>query len=242
MEPIYRKKFNIGTADADCFGRLKPSALLAMMQEAAGWQCHELDLGWDTLARQGLFWAVTRHHVQVTRLPQVETAVQIETWPGITSRVAYPRSTIGYDEEGNELFRAMSLWVLMDLNSRSLVLPGKSGVIVDGTVRGGELAVPGSLAPVSLSSSAQRQVVYSELDRNGHMSNTRYLDWTADLLPSQFHREHPIRDFTVCYLNEAREGEQVDLHYELSPEGQLRVEADQAGSSHRIFAVRASFA
>ena len=241
MEPIYRKNFSIGTADADCFGRLKPSALLSMIQEAAGWQCHDLGFGWEQLASQGLFWAVTRHHVQISRLPRVETTVCVETWPGITSRVAYPRSSIGYDRDGNELFRVMSLWVLMDLNSRNLVLPGKSGIIVDGTVRGGELAVPGSLAPVQLNSTIQRQVVFTELDRNGHMSNTRYLDWTADLLPSRFHQDHPIRDFTVCYLSEAREGERVDLHYELSPEGQLRVEATRASQTHRIFAVRAAF-
>jgi len=241
MEPIFRKTFFIGTAEADCFGRLKPSALLGMLQEAAGAQCQELDLGWEQLAKQGLFWAVTRHHVQITKLPLVETNVHIETWPGITSRVAYPRSAIGYDDEGNELFRSMSLWVLMDLSTRNLVLPGKSGIDLTGIARTGELSVPGSLTPVTLEMTQDRRVVYSELDRNGHMSNTRYLDWMEDLLPGVFHRNHPIQDFTVCYLNEVREGEPVSLHYELSPEGQLRVEATKPEDRKRIFAIRASY-
>ena len=241
MDPIFRKTFFIGTAEADCFGRLKPSALLGMLQEAAGAQCQELDLGWERLAKQGLFWAVTRHHVQITKLPQVETNVHIETWPGITSRVAYPRSAIGYDDEGNELFRSMSLWVLMDLSTRNLVLPGKSGIDLTGIARTGELSVPGSLTPVTLEMTQDRRVVYSELDRNGHMSNTRYLDWIEDLLPGVFHRDHPIQDFTVCYLNEVREGESVSLHYELSPEGQLRVEATKPEDRKRIFAIRANY-
>ena len=59
-----------------------------------------------------------------------------------TTRTAYPRSTIAYDADGKECFRAISLWVLMDTQNRSMVLPGKSGVDVAGLLRGCELAVP----------------------------------------------------------------------------------------------------
>jgi len=158
-----------------------------------------------------------------------------------TTRVAYPRSTVAYDEAGNEVFRAISLWVLMDLNSRKMVLPGKSGLDFTGIERGNELAVPGSLAPAKLEGHSQRTVRYCELDLNGHMSNTRYLDWMEDLMPSAFHREHPLMDFTVTYLSEAREGQTLELSYELSPEGVLRLEATEQESGHRVFAVRACY-
>lgn len=240
MEPIYRVKFDVTNNDVDCFGRLKPSSILNMMQEAAGRQCVDLQVSSEALARRGLIWAITRQHIQIERLPTAGTLVTIETWPGETSRVAYPRSTIGYDQAGNVLFRAISLWVLMDADSRKMVLPGKSGLEFTGTNRGIELAIPASLAPVKLEGSRQRQVVFSELDRNGHMSNTRYLDWAMDLLPSAFHRDHPMTDFTVTYLSEAREGETVNLSYELSPEGQLRLEATE-GAGHRVFALCAQF-
>lgn len=240
MEPIYRVRFDVTANDVDCFGRLKPSSILNMMQEAAGRQCVDLQVSSEALAKKGLFWAITRQHIQIEHLPTSNTVITIETWPGETSRVAYPRSTIGYDQEGNVLFRAISLWVLMDMASRKMVLPGKSGLDFTGKDRGIELAVPASLAPVKLEGSRQRQVVYTELDRNGHMNNTRYLDWAMDLLPSAFHRDHPITDFTVTYLSEAREGERVDLSYELSPEGQLRLEATEA-AGHRVFALCARF-
>ena len=242
MELIYREVFTPAGNQVDRFSRLKPSALLDMMQQVATRQCVELDLGWDTLAKRRLFWAVTRQHIQITRLPMAEEPITIETWPGITSRVAYPRSTVGYDAQGNEVFRAISLWVLMDMDNRKMVLPGKSGLDFTGIERGNELAVPGSLGPVKLEGSTRRSVVYSELDLNGHMSNIRYLDWMMDLLPSAFHEGHPIREFTVTYLSEAREGQSVDLSYALSPEGQFRLEATEGDTGHRVFAVRASFA
>ena len=246
MEPIYRASYTILSTDCDPYNRIKPSALLSLMQEIAGQHCEGTPLGWQALAEKGMFFAVTRQHIQITRLPLHGETVTLETWPGPTSRVAFPRNTIAYDEKGNELFRAMSLWVLMDMNTRAMVLPGKCGISVPGLIRGNELAVPGSLAPRNLEAAAQRRVVYTELDCNGHMNNCRYMDWVLDLMPSEFHREHPLTDFTITYLSEAKEDETVDLHYELSPEGQFQVEAttadpEDAEKSHRVFAVRATF-
>ena len=244
MEPIYRAQFTVHSTDCDPYNRMKPSALLSIMQEVAGDHCKGTPVDWESLAARNLFFAITRQHVQITRLPRQGEVITVETWPGITSRVAYPRSTVCYDSEGNELFRAMSLWVLMDMTTRSMVLPGKSGVELTGSVRGNELATPGSLAPKNYAANMRRQVMYSELDRNGHMNNCRYMDWMLDLLPSGFHASHPLTDFTVSYLSEAKEGQQVDLSYELTPEGILSVEAQRPGDdkAHRVFAIRANFA
>ena len=241
MDYIYREQFRAAGNFLDRYNRLRPSAILDMMQQVATNQCRDLAMDWDTMASKGLFWAVTRQHIQILGHPRPGSTITIETWPGITTRVAYPRSTVGYDENGKEFFRAISLWVLMDLQGRSLVLPKKSGIEFSGIARGGELPVPASLGPVKLAGTLNRRVVYSELDINGHMSNTRYLDWMADLLPGSFHEGHPIREFTVSYLSEAREGEEITLNYELSPEGALRLEATEEKSGHRVFAVSALY-
>ena len=239
MEPIYREQFTIDDMYVDCFGRLKPSALLYLAQSMAGKHCVQLHLTWEDLAAKGLFWAVVRHRVQIERLPIRGETVTLETWPMPTTRVAYPRAMAAYDAQGNVLFRTMSLWVLMDLNSRAMVLPGKSGVEVNGVSRGLELTTPNSLLPKSLQMQTSNIVAFSQLDRNGHMNNTRYLDWIFDLLPSAFHAEHPIREFVVCYLNEAREGQRVDMTWELSDGPQLQVEATRAKEdnqkSDRVF-------
>ena len=148
-----------------------------------------------------------------------------------TTRVAYPRSMVAYDAAGNELFRAISLWVLMDLNTRSMILPGKSGISVNGTLRGFELESPGGLIAKPLNSSRPRVVAFTDLDRNGHMNNCRYLDWISDLLPSPFHAQHTLKEFTICYLSEAREGQQLDLHWDFLEDGALRVDAFRKGET-----------
>lgn len=241
MNPVYTTNFEITDNTVDMNGRLKPSHILYFAQEMGGQHCVQLSLDYETLAKRRLFWAVVRHRVQVSRLPMRGETIRVETWPMPATRSAYPRSVIAYDSEGNECFRSITLWVLMDLDTRNMILPGKSGISVEGTLRGDELALPGGLVCRDLDSSAARTVVYSDLDRNGHMNNTRCMDWLDDLFDSRFHMEHPIREFTVCYLSEAREGQQLMLHYGYTPDGCIQMDAKSTEDDHRVFSVKAIF-
>ena len=240
MEPLYTQNFEITDHYVDCFGRMTPASILLMIQEVAGKHCTALSVDYDTLAKRRMFWAVTRHRVQVSRIPRLGETIRVETWPMPTTRVAYPRSVVAYDAAGNECFRAISLWVLMNLDTRSMILPGKSGISVVGSLRGLELPSPGSLALMDHTQTRQRQVCFTDLDRNGHMNNTRYLNWVSDLLPSAFHQEHEVKEFTICYHAEAREGQLLDLSWDFPQEDCLQVDARRADSDQgeRVFSAR----
>lgn len=240
MEPLYSQNFEITDHYVDCFGRMTPASILLMIQEVAGKHCMALSVDYETLAKRGMFWAVTRHRVQIERMPQLGETIRVETWPMPTTKVAYPRSVVAYDEAGNECFRAISLWVLMNLDTRSMILPGKSGISVVGSLRGLELPSPGSLALMDHTQTRQRQVCFTDLDRNGHMNNTRYLNWVSDLLPSAFHQGHEVKEFTICYHAEAREGQVLELCWDFPQEDCLQVDAYPAdsGKEGRIFSAR----
>ena len=240
MEPLYSQNFEINDHFVDCFGRMTPASILMLIQEVAGKHCVALSVDYETLARRGMFWAVTRHRVQVSRMPRLGETIRVETWPMPTTRVAYPRSVVAYDAAGNECFRAISLWVLMNLDTRSMILPGKSGISVVGSLRGLELPSPGSLALMDHTQTRQRQVCFTDLDRNGHMNNTRYLNWVSDLLPSAFHQEHEVKEFTICYHAEAREGQLLDLSWDFPQEDCLQVDARRADTDQgeRVFSAR----
>lgn len=246
MDSVFQKTWEISASHVDCHGRCKPSVLLYFAQEAATGHCDLLRLDWDTMAKANLFWAVIRTRVQIVRLPVLGETVTVRTWPMPTTRTAYPRAASVVDAQGNELVRIISLWVLMDTHTRAMVLPGKSGVDVTGQLMGCELAAPSSIVPKLWENTAVRRVGYTELDRNGHMNNTRYMDWVDDLLPSDFHRAHPVREFTVCYLSEAREAQQVQLRYQLLDGPLLQADGydtrtDADGKQTRIFSAQVHF-
>ena len=246
MTVPFEKSFHITASAVDRFDRLKPSCILDYMQEVAG--DHSAMLGADRkmLTEKGLFWAVIRHRIQITRLPKSGEDILVKTWPMPTTRTAYPRSTIAWDAQGNECFRSISLWVLMDQNTRTMVLPGKSGVTVEGLLLGSELAVPGSVVPKTMENRQERTVRFSDLDYNGHMNNCKYLEWIADLLPSDFHKDRQICEITLNYLSEARETEILALQWEMSPEGCMTVDAQRLGedtsANHsRVFVAQIQF-
>lgn len=237
MNPIYKQQFTLEHIHVDRFGRAKPSVLLYFIQEAAGQHSNLLAVGSEAL--EHLFWAVSRNRVQITRLPRLGETITLETWPMPTTKVAYPRSVVAYDQQGQELFRSISLWVLMDSRTRGMILPAKSGIVVNGTLTGTELAVPRAIATRPMENTLTQRVGYSLLDVNGHMNNTYYMDWVADLLPSEFHRSHPVQEFTVCYMNEAHENDAVSLGYELSDGPTLTVDGTRNGE--RIFSAQILF-
>ena len=243
MEPIYQQSFTVTDNCVDCLGRLKPSTVLYFVQEVAGRHFARISMSYDALARQGMFWAIIRQKVQITRLPLQGETIRVETWPMPTTRVAYPRSVVAYDSQGNEVFRSISIWVLMDLQERKMILPGKSGISVTGTLRGNELATPASLAPQVLRNHRLRSVCFTDLDRNGHMNNTKYMDWIDDLLPSSFHRGHDIKEFTVCYLSESREGQELDMTWDFLDGGVVQVDAHRRSGEkdERVFSARLQY-
>ncbi len=246
MTEVYQRTFHIPATAVDCHDRLKPSRILHYLQEAAGDHGAMLGASREALAEKNLFWAIIRHRVQITRLPRAGEDITVHTWPMPATRTSYPRAAIVYDAEGKELFRSISLWILMDITTRAMVLPGKSGIEVEGLTLGNELDAPSSLLPKDMANADIRKVRFTDLDWNGHMNNCRYLDWVADLLPGQFHRDRWVQEFTLCYINEAREGEGISLNWEMDDAGSLRVDAKRLEESvsakqERVFSARVQF-
>lgn len=245
MELSCKQQFQVINSAADCFGRLKPSMLLSYCQEVAGKHCIELGTDYDSMAAKNMIWAIIRQKVQITRLPRVGETITLETWPMPTARTYYPRATVGYDAEGNELFKVLGLWVIMDLNTRAMIIPRKSGIVVEGVLRGNELTIPSGLSPRDLSACLSRKVMFSDLDQNGHMNNSRYLEWMYDLLDSSFHRDHTPRELNICYHAEAKEGQTLHLNWQLSEANEMLVDAlredPQNGQMHHVFAAAVQF-
>lgn len=238
MDPLYTKTIYVDAAHSDRFGRLRPTALLEIMQEAAGEHAALLGLGREPLLKKNLFWAIVRQSLEITRCPVIGDTVILETWPGPTTRTAFPRHMLGRTESGEVLFRAVTLWLFMDMSTRAMVLPAACGMEVTGWVRGGELPLPTGIVPKEYPNEETRRVRYSDLDYNGHMSNTRYLNWMTDLLPADYHRDHPLRSLHICYLNEALEDQPIRMTFGLE-EDRLTLEGRRDGQ--RVFALKAGF-
>lgn len=244
MQLIFEYTKTVAPEDTDPQGRLKLSSLLYYAQQISGMHSDSLGFTWDALAQRNMFWAVLRHRVVIRQLPVAGQQLTLQTWPMPATRAAYPRAVRALDSQGNTLFDAVSLWVLMDTQSRTMLLPGKSGVDVPGTVRGDEPAFPGSIVPGDHRDAVLWQVTQEDLDINNHVNNAKYLDHIAPLA-GDFSQNHSPRELTVCYLSEVHLNEKITLGYTLC-DGQLTVDGTRLKSSEpvkteRVFAAKIAF-
>lgn len=242
----FRQEFTVQKIHLDCFNRVKPSVMLHFVMRTVSAHCAPLGVGWETLWAKNLTWVVGRTRLQITRAPQLDETVVIETWPMPATRSAFPRTAVARTPEGEELYRCTTLWALMNKTTRKLVLPRDSDVHVPGLIRGDELPVPNSFAATQADSETQRLVCFSDLDTNGHTNNTRYLEWINDMFSSEFHKAHPFKDVTLCYLSEAREGQTVRLTHHFFEDGSLQVdglrpETDDLTQKPRVFSAIIKF-
>lgn len=245
MDLLFSQTVPVQEQDCNEFGDMKLSALLYDAQEISGCHCAQMGFGWDSMAEKDLFWAVLRHRIIINRLPRAGQNITLETWPMPATRVAYPRSVRGLDEQGNILFHVVSIWVLMHTKTRAMVLPGKSGVQVPGMLRGMEPEGPSTLVPGTHENTLLWQVQSEDLDRNGHVNNARYLDH-AESLAGDFRQSHSPKEATVCYLAEVLPEQEITLDWTLSPEGSLtvdgyRTKTDVCQGKERVFAVKLTY-
>lgn len=240
MSFVFQSSITVPPCDTDSKGDLRLSAALHYTQQVAGQHCDQLGFPQQFLDEKGLFWAIVRNHFTVHRLPKAGETIHMETWPMPTTRTCYPRSCNAYDQAGDLLFSCHSLWILMDQSTRAMVLPGKSGIDVPGIPGENVPPAPRSLPPIREEGRCQRQVTQEDLDKNNHMNNARYVDWSCSLPVWK----GDLRSANLCYLNEALEGQLLDICWVRDGESRLAVDirrTKEDGSFDRIFSASYEF-
>ena len=211
MLKIYKEENVLRAAECDLSSQWKPSAILENMQEMAGKHAELLGVGRNALMQQGMVWVLTRVEVEMDRYPRHTQTVATETFPMPVRRWFFPRYFIFRDEQGQEIGRAGSLWVLLDVNTRKMARPDTvARLMPDNSDLLAPLGLPATVAEVS--GTLQTGVLcpqYTDLDMNGHVNNVKYMDWCCNALGIETMRGKCLRRFDVNYDMEIRPGQEI---------------------------------
>ena len=206
----YSENILIRTRDCDMFGRWKPSALLEVMQETATAHCESVGLSRDKTDERGVVWVVSRCRVEFVRPLRLNEPCRVETFALPEKHLFYPRGHVFYNGAGETVGGALSLWLLMDVATRRAVkddfvlgrLPidqRPAPARQPRTVRpaGDELAA-GAFTPP-----------FTDFDVNGHVNNTKYMDWCWNALGMEALKGRELAAFDVNYDSEILPGEAI---------------------------------
>ena len=109
--------------------------------------------------------------------------------------------------------KAGALWLLLDLATRRMLPPGEIGKLIPDNK---DLSVPMNLPATVGNLQGEEFVseyhpVYTDLDVNGHVNNTRYADWLCNSLGISVMSEYEPERIILNYNHEVLPGHTVTL-------------------------------
>lgn len=205
------KEYNIESSDIDPNHELKLSSLFRMMQDAATDAVHALGHGLKAMENDNLMWVITRHELEIYRNFKFTEKVVVKTYAGKDMLFIFPRYFQIENEKGEILMRASSTWcVLSSLNRKVVTKPfGNEKFPLEHL--DGELELPIKIQCPLLNKNEDRIVRYSDVDLNGHLNNTKYIEYVLDLHSLDFLNSHQIKRFVINYEHEAKYGDVISF-------------------------------
>ncbi len=179
-------RFTIRGTDTDYHDRLHLSSLFSFMQEAAYHNAKVLQIGADQLDKRGLCWLLIRISVRLHHLPHWGETVSVDTWSRGTQKLIFLRDFDFYDQNGLKFGSATSEWLIARQDTHrpqrpDVVLPPGHRPACTRAVFDHTIARPVPLAEASSVEPMLTQYAdFSDIDRNKHVNNTRYIAWCVD--------------------------------------------------------------
>ena len=213
MMKTYTETFTLRTRDCDLKGTWRLSAVLEAMQEAAGTHSMLLGCGREELLKKNIVWVLSRSELHMERYPSAGEKITLHTFPMPNRICFFPRYYIFTDERGEMIGKAGTLWLLMDLETRKMLPPGDIARLIPDNR---DLAVPMNLPATVGSLQGEEFVseytpVYTDLDVNMHVNNTRYADWLCNALGIGLMSENEPESVIFNYNHEILPGQKIRL-------------------------------
>lgn len=214
MVNTYDESFTLRPRDCDLNDRWRPSAVLETMQDAAGAHSKLLGCGRDELVKNNIVWVLSRMELHMDRYPSSGEQITVHTFPTPTRICFFPRYYIFTDAHGEMIGKAGSLWLLLDLTTRRMLPPGEVGKLIPDNR---DLSVPMNL-PATVGNLqgeefvSEYRPVYTDLDVNGHVNNTRYADWLCNALGIDLMKQYEPERIILNYNHEVLPGHVITLH------------------------------
>lgn len=217
--------------DTDANRQVRPSALVTYLQETANEHLIHIGISLDELRdRYGMAFILGSISVRSYEPLFSGDDIEVETWTYGERGFRHNRC-FRLLRGGKTMAEATSQWALIKLSDGSLVKvedmpyhiePEESITLPDLPTRLRMLPV------AEMEFAGERRIVYSDIDYNGHMNNTRYPDMLCDFIPEM--RESRMTGIVLSYRKEATFGHTLRVFRQKNEDGYLVCTVDEDGN------------
>ncbi|WP_028042043.1 acyl-[acyl-carrier-protein] thioesterase [Candidatus Stoquefichus massiliensis] len=201
----------IEICEVDYMGQYQLCHLLNRFSEIATINAKELGM-WNEEMMKQYGWVVAKQSLHLDEPIYYKDMIELSTIINNGSFVAFPRYYF-IKKNKKEIGHCSSIWTLINIQKRRIVSPKKIGIMMPEVLHDIYLDEPQSInINIPMDYKTTRQVLYSDVDTNQHMNNTRYVQWALDIIDYQIHKDFFISDLNIQYKKEIRPLENVELY------------------------------
>ena len=221
---------------SDVNGFIKIPQLILLSLQVSGMQSIELGMSdMYILENYNLVWIITDYNMKIDRLPVFDEKITIETYAMSHNRLFCYRAFNIKDEEGNTIIEMVATFVLMDRDTRK-VHPVMSELTdaFDSEFSKTMLRGP-RFKELEGGVEQEYRVRFYDLDMNGHVNNSKYLDWVFEVMGADFLTNHVPKKVHLKYVKEVLAGGVITSQYEqeglktqhqISSDGHINAQAE----------------
>ena len=207
----YTERYTVKWHDTDASRRVRPSELLVYMQETANRQFvsvgRDLDGERDT---QHIGFILSKIALDFTMPVYAYEEIEVETFTCESRGFSFNRG-FRILKNGEEAARGASVWALVDIKEGKLLRADSYEVGFENepiltTSSPLRIKMPKNDELLSV---GKRKIVYSDIDYNMHMNNTRYPNMLCDFM--ELEDTERIAGMSLSYLSEAALGDEIEV-------------------------------
>ena len=227
----FTQHYTIKWHDTDANRQVRPSALVTYFQETANEHLIYLGVSLDKLRdTHGLAFILGGISVRVYEPLFAGDAIEVQTWVHGERGFRHNRC-FSATRNGKIVAEATSQWALVNLQNGSLVKVEDMPFEMEPDVAITISDLPPRLRMPKISDMelvGKRRIVYSDIDYNGHMNNTRYPDMFCDFVPEIC--KNRVTGMVLSYRNGANFGHTLYVFRDKTESGYLFCTQDEDGS------------
>ena len=211
---MYKEKVKITSVDVDSHLNLKMPSIFKYFQQVSSNHSEIIGVGKKDTIDKDMAWVIMRFKVVVYAYPKLNDEIIVATHPGETKKFLYPRFYEIYDRKGNLLVSASSLWLVINAETRHIVANPFGEQKFKAESHKDDIELPNAINvnEIIMKKIEDRLVRYNDTDLNGHLNNTKYIDYILDINDREFYNNHLLKEILICYEKEIRENQIVSIY------------------------------
>ncbi|MCI6701955.1 MAG: thioesterase [Prevotellaceae bacterium] len=219
-EKIGRYNFLAEPFHCDFTGSLTMGHLGNNLINAADFHSHDRGFGVRTLQEEHKTWVLSRLTLEMNMMPVAYADFHVDTWVEGIMRFFTRRNFKIEDNNTHQVYGyGRSIWAMIDTRDRKPtnlleVKDGKLALYVDADYPCPIEKTSKIKTRQELQIIANHEVVYSDLDLNGHFNSIKYIERILDIFPPVTFQKQFLKRMEIAYVNEAYAGE--TLHFSTS--------------------------